>query len=1305
MLMKNLTLLTALLFCTFLSFAALPPITGITAICAGQTSTLSNATPGGIWSSSNITVAAVGSLSGLVAGVAAGTTNITYTLGPDIATTTVTVYATPGAISGASTACTGAVATYTVGMSGGAWSSSAPSVGTIDGTGGFTPLSAGTTTISYTFSTGCTSSRVVTVNVGPTPITGTTVLCTSGITALSSTPSGGTWASATPVIASVGSSSGVVTGVGAGTTTIYYVLSSGCSQATTVSVNATPGAISGTAIFCAGGTSTLTGTGYAGTWSSGTSTVATVGSSSGMVLGTGPGTSVITYTLGTCGTATRTVTVVSSCAGTPVPGMITASASVVCSGTPVVLNLPAYTTTCGHVIQWQFSPNGITWSDLAGANTVPFTYNPTAAYYYRCRITCSASGASAISGPVHVNIDFEIGSHYVVSSPSVTCDPTHFYVSACGVSPLFSVVTYFGDGTSVTTPLSSSTLSDAHIYHTYSLPGVYSVKHVLYNGGTPVDTVDDSYNYLFCRTLPLHFYKDNNSNCLFDAGDADNLTPVTTRVDSNGFPIDTIVATSGFNYVVYGGPGTVYAFRPISVDGGLIVPCPSSGVVYDTINAFTNSYTTRYLGVRCSAATTFDLRVAATVRTGRHSQAMDILVTNNFCTTVSPVLTLNYSSKYGYFPTGYGITSPAPTTVSGTTLTWNLPPLAANATRLVTVWLERPASIGPWLAAGDTVHSTISVSPTTGDLVPSNNSISRIDTVRTSFDPNDIAVQPAGYILPCTQLEYSVRFENTGNDTAHNISVVDTLPADVDPSTIEVVSASHAMVLSVVNDGTHNIARFDFPSINLLDTSHHAMCNGMFQFRIKATSTVPDGTVIANRVGIYFDENPVVMTNEVFNETGLPPIAGPNDVCIGYPAQYTNLMPGGAWSSSTPAVGSISSTGAVSGLVAGTTTITYSISNTCTSRMALHFATINPVVVPVVNITSAPGDTVCAGASVSYTATATFTGSAPVYTWRVNGTSVGSGTTYSYFPLAGDTVTIAMASSQACTMPAIAADTVAMLVLANETPVATVSVVPGTTSCAGSPVTFNATPTFGGTAPGYLWFVNGTLTGFGPGFTYTPGTGDIVYCRMGSNYMCLATDTVNSADVHMTVDPLYIPIISISASPGLIVSPGVPVTFTASVTGAGPTPTYQWMVQGSIIAGATTNTFTSSTLSDYDSISCAVTGSGVCAIATFSYVFISVWPLGVNDQLSSGLSLSILPNPNDGEFQVRGRLTRTVAGNAILTVVNALGQQVYRAQVLTNSGGLFTHGLRLPDSVPGGVYMLTVQSESGRQSARIVINR
>ena len=54
-------------------------ITGITEICAGLSGTLSDATTGGTWSSGNTTVVLIGVSSGIYAGIAAGTADITYT--------------------------------------------------------------------------------------------------------------------------------------------------------------------------------------------------------------------------------------------------------------------------------------------------------------------------------------------------------------------------------------------------------------------------------------------------------------------------------------------------------------------------------------------------------------------------------------------------------------------------------------------------------------------------------------------------------------------------------------------------------------------------------------------------------------------------------------------------------------------------------------------------------------------------------------------------------------------------------------------------------------------------------------------------------------------------------------------------------------------------------------------------------------------------------------------------------------------------------------------------------------------------
>jgi hypothetical protein len=1373
--MKYPFLVLVALFVSFCSFAALPPITGSASICVGSSSTLSNAVTGGTWTSGGPTVATIDAVSGVVSGVAVGTADITYTDGTDFAYAIVTVNALPAPITGVAATCAGSTSTLVDVTAGGLWTSTNPSVASIDfatgvatgvaagtatisyvipsgcasvvvftvnvipvistgapficvgsttsfsvtptggawttspagiatvSTGGLaTGIMAGTTTISYVAS-GCTTTRSLTVNIGISAITGTPAVCVSAATTLSNPTTGGAWSSSSPAVAVVGGGSGIVTGNSVGTAVISYLMS-GCVATRVVSVSSLPGLITGTASVCLGSSTVLTGTGSPSpTWTSGTPTVATV-SSSGVVSGLTTGTSVITYNAAGCGSTTRIVTVNSTCSGTPVPGAVAVSASIVCSGTPLVLSLPGYTPVCGHAIQWQYSPDGITWSSLPGATTAPYTYVPTGAFYYRCGITCVSGGLSAFSGPAHVAVDFTIGTHSIIDAPSTSCDPTHFYVSACGVSASFSVTTFFGDGTSVSTPLSTTTLSDAHFYHTYSLPGTYTVTHIMYNGAVPEDTVTFDYNYKFCRTLPIKFYQDNNSNCVFDAGDIDNVAPVTTRIDSNGIPIDTIVATSGFFYKANGGPGTVYAFWPLSVEGGLVAPCPATGVLYDTINTYTNTYTTKQIGIRCGPVSgSFDLKIDATVSTGRHAQRIEMVVTNFYCTTITPVVTLNYNPKYGYFPS-YSYTSPTPTTVSGTTITWTLAPIAANATRTVTVWLERPLTMGPWLVPGDTVSTMISVSPTTGDLTPANNVINRVDTVKSSFDPNDLAVSPEGFILPCTRLQYKVRFENTGNDTAHNIYVLDTLPADLDPSSLEVVIASHPMNIAVINDGVRNIARFEFPNINLLDSSHHNLCSGMFIFSIKAISSVADGTDIANQVGIYFDENPAVMTNTVHNTTGLGPILGPANVCIGYPASFFNSMPGGTWASSTPAVGTITGGGVVSGVTSGTTLISYTVYNSCTTRTATKEATVNPVVVPSVSIAASTSDTICAGTSVTYTYTSLFSGLTPAYTWRVNGTSVGSSASYTYMPTAGDTVTLALASSQACAIPSIVADTLPMTVIAMATPVAGISVSPDDTSCAGTPVTFTATPAYGGPTPGYIWFVNGIVAGTGATHVFTPATGDVVYCRMGSDFMCRLADTVNSSSITMTVDPLYIPDIAIAASPGLTIGMGDALTLTASVVNAGPDPVYEWLINGLVIPGANTNTFTSSTFSDYDSVVCRVTGSGICHITSFNYVFVSVLPVGVRS-ITVGHDVHLFPNPNKGGFTVSG-IVGNEGGQAVsLTINNMLGQVLYNSAGYTEADGNFSQWVQLPGDLANGVYQLNLRTADEVRTFRFVVDK
>ena len=76
---------------TVMSFGPIDAITGTYTVCPGYTTTLSNLSIGGSWSSSNVGVATVDSYNGLVSGIAAGTTSISYTQSGSTAVQIVTV--------------------------------------------------------------------------------------------------------------------------------------------------------------------------------------------------------------------------------------------------------------------------------------------------------------------------------------------------------------------------------------------------------------------------------------------------------------------------------------------------------------------------------------------------------------------------------------------------------------------------------------------------------------------------------------------------------------------------------------------------------------------------------------------------------------------------------------------------------------------------------------------------------------------------------------------------------------------------------------------------------------------------------------------------------------------------------------------------------------------------------------------------------------------------------------------------------------------------------------------------------------
>lgn len=235
---------------------------------------------------------------------------------------------------------------------------------------------------------------------------------------------------------------------------------------------------------------------------------------------------------------------------------------------------------------------------------------------------------------------------------------------------------------------------------------------------------------------------------------------------------------------------------------------------------------------------------------------------------------------------------------------------------------------------------------------------------------------------------------------------------------------------------------------------------------------------------------------------------------------------------------------------------------------------------------SASNSTICAGTSVTFTATPT-NGGTPTYQWKVNGTNVGTNSvTYTTSSLTnGQVVTCVMTSSVAGTTQ-VTSNSITVTV--NAAP-ATPSVSSNSPVCTGSAITITTASVSGAT---YAWT--------GPnGFTSTnqnPTINSSSTAMSGSYSLIITAGGCSSAagTSNVSVSPSVTP-----ANALTITSGGNPtcvsqsVTFTANPTNGGASPSYQWTVNGSN-AGSNSPTYTPSSISNNDVISCIVTSNAAC---------------------------------------------------------------------------------------------------------------
>jgi uncharacterized repeat protein (TIGR01451 family) len=166
--------------------------------------------------------------------------------------------------------------------------------------------------------------------------------------------------------------------------------------------------------------------------------------------------------------------------------------------------------------------------------------------------------------------------------------------------------------------------------------------------------------------------------------------------------------------------------------------------------------------------------------------------------------------------------------------------------------------------SGDQICVNVTVTPTGGDNNVANNSYDYCYEVINSYDPNNKLVYPS-LVVPGFDdyLTYTINFQNTGSAPAFNIRLEDTLSADLDLTTFEVIDYSHTNHYSLEG----NLLQVYYPNIMLLDsTTNEPESKGYVTFKVKPLQSFVLGSAIENEASIYFDYNAPILTNTALVE-------------------------------------------------------------------------------------------------------------------------------------------------------------------------------------------------------------------------------------------------------------------------------------------------------------------------------------------------------------------------------------------------------------------------------------------------------
>lgn len=387
--------------------------------------------------------------------------------------------------------------------------------------------------------------------------------------------------------------------------------------------------------------------------------------------------------------------------------------------------------------------------------------------------------------------------------------------------------------------------------------GFYSVRVEDANGCS-----DHNYYQL---SLPNNCYAlvsgsvtgDQNANCINDGGDF----PMGNKIINVGN--NWAVTNHLGDYQAYALPGSV-TIEQANIQNHFAVACPPppGNIVLPSVLAGSTYPGNDFFNQPISPVNDLSVTFWGGPARPTAPQNVTIYYRNNGSVTLNGIVNFTHDPLMSLFSGGWNMSN---YNLGTRTLTYNLGAInpGQSGSLYCSFTIPNNTTLGtPWS------HS-VEILPITNDANPADNSFTNGGLVVTAYDPNRKSVMPEGLLTPGADslLTYTIEFQNTGNDTAFTVALRDTLDADLDALSIEVLGASHPFTWDIDAPG---YLEFTFDHIMLPDSHiNEPASHGWLMYRIKLKDNLSLGTQVTNTAAIYFDYNAPVITNTTLNTFGL----------------------------------------------------------------------------------------------------------------------------------------------------------------------------------------------------------------------------------------------------------------------------------------------------------------------------------------------------------------------------------------------------------------------------------------------------